>query len=150
MNKSQKITANIRSFLGHTGFYFTVIVMVFNTVLSIVFPSGDKVIISSTFNWIFLFSAIFALCDFVMQIKFIESYAAKVAVHFILVTIDFAVVMAWLSDRTRSAKSIVFAVIIFAACFFLVDVIRVIVHYARGKKANEKQEYRSIFSGEHK
>ena len=101
-------------------------------------------------NYILLFCAIFALCDFIMEIKFIESYFAKVAIHFMLVTIDFAVVIAWLSDRTRSAKTIVFAVIIFAVCFAIVDTVRVIVHNVKSKKSNEKQEYTSIFTNEQK
>ena len=146
----KKVTDNIKSFFGHLGIYFTVIVMALNFIISLVFPSGDAGITTSMFNWIFLFCIIFALCDFVMKINFIESYIAKIAIHFILVTIDFAVVIAWLSDRTRSAKSIVFATIIFAACFFIVDVVRVIVHSAKHKKTNEKQEYQSLFTNEQK
>jgi hypothetical protein len=85
-----------------------------------------------------------------MNIKFIESFIAKVAIHFVLVTIDFAVVIAWLSDPTRSSKNIVFAVIVFALCFAIVDVIRIIIHSAKSKKSNEKKEYSSLFTSEQK
>ena len=149
MNKKQ-VVSYIRSFLGHTGFYFALIVAVCNIIISIAFPTGDMGINTIMSNYILLFCAIFALCDFIMEIKFIESYFAKVAIHFMLVTIDFAVVIAWLSDRTRSAKTIVFAVIIFAVCFAIVDTVRVIVHNVKSKKSNEKQEYTSIFTNEHK
>ncbi len=149
MNKN-KVISSIRSFLGHTGFYFTLITTIYNVIISIVFPEGNVGINTIMSNYILLFCAIFALCDFIMLIKFIESYAAKIAIHFVLVTIDFAVVIAWLSDRTRTAKNIVFAVIIFALCFAIVDAVRIIVYYAKNKKRNEKQEYTSLFTGEQK
>ena len=145
-----KIISYIRSFLGHTGFYFTLITAVCNFIIALVFPTGDMGINTIMSNYILLFCAIFALCDFVMNIKFIESFIAKVAIHFVLVTIDFAVVIAWLSDPTRSSKNIVFAVIVFALCFAIVDVIRIIVYSAKNKKSNEKQEYSSLFTGEQK
>ncbi|MBE6654482.1 MAG: DUF3021 domain-containing protein [Ruminococcaceae bacterium] len=149
MNKKQ-IASYIRSFLGHAGFYFALIVTVCNIIISIAFPTGDMGINTIMSNYIMLFCAIFALCDFVMEIKFIESYLAKVAIHFVLVTIDFAVVIAWLSSPARSAKTVVFAVLIFAVCFAVVDAVRVIIHYATSKKKNEKQEYTSLFTGEQK
>ncbi len=150
MNRSQKIKENIRTFLGRTGFYFTIVTVLINTVLSIAFPSGDKAVLPSTFIWFFLFSAIFSLCDFIFQANFIESYAAKAVIHFVLVTMDFAIVMAWLTDRSRSMKSIVFAVLIFAVFFLAVDIIRAVIHYAVNKKANANKEYSSVFSDEHK
>ena len=148
--KKNKIISYIRSFLGHTGFYFTLITAVCNTVIALAFPTGDMGINTIMSNYILLFCAIFALCDFIMMIKFIESFAAKVAIHYVLVTIDFAVVIAWLSDTSRSAKTIVFAVLIFAVCFAIVDAVRLIVYYAKSKKNNEKQEYTSLFTSEQK
>ncbi len=149
MNKKQ-VVSYIRSFLGHAGFYFALIVTVCNIIISLAFPTGDMGINTIMSNYIMLFCAIFALCDFVMEVKFIESYFAKIAIHFVLVTIDFAVVIAWLSNPARSPKTIVFAVIIFAVCFAIVDAVRVAVYYAKSKKKNENQEYTSLFTGEQK
>ncbi len=146
MNNSNKVTAYIKSFLGHMGVYFTAIVMALNIVFKMIFPSNDVGINTSMSFYIFLFCVIAALCDFVMNIKFIPSFVARLAIHFVLLTIDFAVVLAWLTDRTRSTKTIIFVVAVFAICLLIVDVVRVIVHSVKNKKNNEAQEYKTMFS----
>lgn len=146
MNNSNKVTAYIKSFLGHTGVYFTAVVMALNIVFKMIFPSNDVGINTSMSFYIFLFCVIAALCDLVMNIKFIPSFVAKLAIHFVLLTIDFAVVLAWLTDRTRSTKTIIFVVAVFAICLFIVDVVRVIVYNVKNKKSNEAQEYKTMFS----
>lgn len=146
MNNSKQITAYIKSFFGHMGVYFTAIVMVLNTAFKMIFPSNDVGINTSMSFYIFLFCVIAALCDFIMNIKFIPSFVARLAIHFVLLTIDFAVVLVWLTDRTRSTKTVIFVVAVFAICLFIVDAVRVIVYNVKKRESNAAQEYKTMFS----
>lgn len=147
MKKSEKIFAAAKSFLGHTGFYFTLIVMAFNIMLTSAFPDGNKVFETAMFGWILLFSAVYALSNFVLDIKFIDSYLAKLSIHYVLVVLDFAVVMAWLSGAAASSKSKVFVIIAFAFVYLIVEILRAVLTGAKRKETNEKEEYQSLFSG---
>jgi hypothetical protein len=146
MKKSEKIFSAVKSFLGHTGFYFTLIVMAFNTLLTVSFPNGSKVFETAMFGWILLFSAVYALSNFVLDIKFIDSYLAKISIHYVLVVLDFAVVMAWLSGAAPSSKNKVFVIIAFAFVYLIVEIVRAVFHNMTHRKNNEKEEYQSLFS----
>ena len=141
-----KFFSKVKSFLGHTGFYFTLIVMLFNAFITIAYPAGNKILDTAYFWYILLFSAIYALCNFVLEIKFIESYLAKLCVHFILIVLDFAVVIAWLSGAAASEKTTVLVSIAFAFFYLIVEGVRAAIHYSRNKKKNEKTEYTPLFS----
>ena len=145
-----KFFAKFKSFLGHMGFYFTFIVMIFNAFITIAYPEGNKVFETKYFWHILLFSAIYALCNFVLDIKFIESYLAKLSVHFILIVLDFAVVIAYLSGAANSPKTTVLVTIFFAFFYFVVEAVRAAIYFSRHKKKNEETEYQSLFSGETK
>ena len=147
MQTFAKIFSKIKTFLGHTGFYFTLIVMIFNTFITIAYPNGNNVFETKYFWHILLFSAIYALCNFVLDIKFIESYLAKLSVHFVLVVIDFAVVIAWLSGAATSEKTTLFVSLAFAFFYLIVEAVRAAFHFALNKKKNEEQTYQSLFSG---
>lgn len=147
MQTFMKFFAKFKSFLGHTGFYFTFIVMMFNAFLTIAYPEGNKVFETKMFWWILLFSAVYALCNFVLDIKFIESYLAKLSVHFILVVLDFAVVIGWLSGAAASEKTTVFVTIAFAFVYIIIEAVRGAFHFALHRKKNEEETYQSLFSG---
>jgi hypothetical protein len=141
-----KFFAKLKSFLGHTGFYFTLIVMIFNTFITIAYPTGNKVFETKYFWHILLFSAIYALCNFVLDIKFVESYLAKLSVHFILVVLDFGVVIGWLSGAAASQKSSIFVTLAFAFVYLIVEAVRAAVYFSTHKKKNEETEYKNLFS----
>ena len=141
-----KFFAKLKSFLGHTGFYFTLIVMIFNTFITIAYPTGNKVFETKYFWHILLFSAIYALCNFVLDIKFVESYLAKLSVHFILVVLDFGVVIGWLSGAAASQKSSIFVTLAFAFIYHIVEAVRAAVYFSTHKKKNEETEYKNLFS----
>ena len=141
-----KFFGKLKSFLGHTGFYFTLIVMMFNTFITIFYPNGNKIFETKYFGHILLFSAIYALCNFVLDIKFIESYLAKLAVHFVLIVFDFAIVIGWLSGAASSSKTTIFVTLAFAFFFFVVEAVRAIVYFSTHKKKNEEVEYQNLFS----
>lgn len=145
MKKSQKLLSAFRSFLGHMGIYFTVIVMFFNIMLSVLYPNEERIFNTSMFGFILLFSAIFALCDFIMNVKFIESYLAKLSIHLVLTTMDFAVVLAWLSGAASSPRTAIFAVIFYIVAYVIVAAIRIAVHFGAAKKENEKKDYQKLF-----
>ena len=147
MQTFTKIFSKFKSFLGHTGFYFALIVMIFNTFITIAYPNGNKVFETKYFWYILLFSAIYALCNFVLDIRFIESYLAKLSVHFILIVLDFAVVIGHLSGAASSPKTTVFVSLAFAFFYLIVEAVRAAFHYAANKKTNEEKEYTSLFSG---
>ena len=142
-----KFFAKFKSFLGHTGFYFTLIVMIFNISLTLAFPEGTKVFETKYFWHILLFSAIYALCNFIFDITFIESYLAKLSVHFILIVLDFAVVIAWLSGAASSDRTSIFVTIAFAFVYFIIEAIRAAIYYATHRKKNEEENYQTLFSG---
>lgn len=147
MQTFTKIFSKIKNFLGHTGFYFTLIVMIFNSFITIAYPNGNKVFKTEYFWYILLFSAIYALCNFVLDIKFIESYIAKLSVHFILIVLDFAVVIGYLSGAAESSKTTVFVSLAFAFFYLIVDGVRAAFHYSFHKKKNAEEEYTTLFSG---
>ena len=145
MKKSQNLLSAFRSFLGHMGIYFTVIVMFFNIMLASLYPNEERIFNTSMFGFILLFSAIFALCDFIMNVKFIESYLAKLSIHLVLPTIDFAVVLAWLSGAASSPRTAIFAVIFYIVAYVIVAAVRIAVHFGAAKKENEKKDYQKLF-----
>ena len=147
MQTFTKIFSKIKNFLGHTGFYFTLIVMIFNSFITIAYPNGTKVFKTEYFWYILLFSAIYALCNFVLDIKFIESYIAKLSVHFILIVLDFAVVIGYLSGAAESSKTTVFVSLAFAFFYLIVEGVRAAFHYSFHKKKNAEEEYTTLFSG---
>lgn len=146
MQTFMKVFSKIKAFLGHTGFYFTFIVMIFNTFISLLYPAGNKLFETKYFWYILTFSAVYALCNFVLDIKFIESYLAKLSIHFILIVLDFAIVIGWLSGAASSQKTMVFVTLAFAFVYFIVEAVRAGVHFALHKKKNEEQTYQSLFS----
>ncbi len=150
MQTFTKIFSKFKSFLGHTGFYFTLIVIMFNALLTVAFPNGSKVFDTKYFWSILLFSAIYALCNFVLDIKFIESYLAKLSVHFILIVFDFAIVIGWLSGAASTPKTTVFVSLAFAFFYFIVEIVRAAFYFASRKKKNEETAYQNLFSGESK
>ena len=141
-----KFFGKVKSFLGHMGFYFTLIVMMFNTFISIVYPNGNKIFETKYFGHILLFSAIYALCNFVLDIKFIESYLAKLALHFVLIVFDFAIVIGWLSGAASSGKTTIFVTLAFAFFYLIVEAVRAAVYFSTHKKKNETVEYKNLFS----
>ena len=147
MQTFMKIFSKIKAFLGHTGFYFTLIVMIFNAFLTFAAPNGNKVFKTEMFWSILLFSAIYALCNFVLDIKFIESYLAKLSVHFILIVLDFGVVIGWLSGAASSQKTTVFVTLAFSFFYLIVEAVRAAFHFSLHKKKNEEETYKSLFSG---
>lgn len=146
MKTAEKIFSFVKSFLGHAGFYFTLVVMAFNTFLTVNYPEGNKVFETKMFWWILLFSAIYSLCNFVLKIKFIESYIAKLAIHYVLIVLDFSLVMAYCSGAASSSKGMVFVIIAFAFAYLLVEVVRGIIYSAAHKKKNEEKEYQTLFT----
>ena len=147
MQTFMKFFSKFKSFLGHTGFYFTLIVMIFNAFITIAYPEGNKVFATQYFWYILLFAAVYALCNFVLDIKFIESYLAKLAVHFILIILDFAIVIGWLSGAASSPKTVVFVTLAFAFFYLIVEAVRAAFHFALHKQKNEEKEYTSLFPG---
>ena len=113
--------------------------------LSVLYPNEERIFNTSMFGFILLFSAIFALCDFIMNVKFIESYLAKLSIHLVLTTIDFAVVLAWLSGAASSPRTAIFAVIFYIVAYVIVAAVRIAVHFGAAKKENEKKDYQKLF-----
>ena len=146
MKTAEKIFSFIKAFLGHTGFYFTLVVMVFNIFIAVNYPYGNKVFETKMFGWILLFSAIYALCNFVLDFKFIESYIAKLAIHYVLIVLDFALVMAYGSGASSSSKGMVFVIIAFAFAYLIVEAVRGVIYSVTHKKKNEEEEYSSLFT----
>ena len=147
MKTAEKIFSAVKAFLGHTVFCFTLIVMALTVSLAITYPDGTKIIDTSTFGWILLFSAGYALCSFVFDINFIDSYLAKLSIHYVLVVLDFAIVMGWLSGVAKTSKQTLFVTIAFAFVYIIVEAVRAGIHFALHKKKNEEQAYQSLFSG---
>ncbi len=145
MTKKQQFIGAARSFLGHTGVYFTVIVMFFNVMLKIMYPEGEKVFNTAMFGAILLFSAIFALCDFIMNVKFIESYAAKLAIHMVLTAVDFVLVLVLMSGAASSAKTAVVAAVLYIVAYIIVAAVKLIIRAVKNKKENENKGYENLF-----
>ncbi len=146
MKTAEKIFSFVKSFLGHAGFYFTLVVMVFNTFITVTYPDGNKVFETKMFWWILLFSAIYSLCNFIFKMKFIESYIAKLAIHYVLIVLDFALVMAYGSGAASSPKGMVFVIIAFAFVYLLVEIVRGVFHNIVYKKKNEEKDYQTLFT----
>ena len=147
MKKSEKIISVIKNLLGHTGFYFTLIVMFLIVSLKVAFPAGNKVVETNTYGWILLFAAIYAACNFVLKIKFIDSYIAKLSIHYVLIVLDFAIVMAWLSGVASNSKQILFVTIAFAFVYIVIEAIRAAFYFKTHRKSNEEENYQTLFSG---
>ena len=143
MQTFAKIFSKIKSFFGHMGFYFVLIVMTVNAFITIAYPNGGKVFNTDYFWYILLFSAIYALCNFVLEIKFIESYLAKLSVHFILIVADAAISIGCVAE---SSKTTVFVTIAFAFFYLIVEGVRAAFYFATHKKKNETTEYTPLFS----
>ncbi len=148
MKTAEKIFSFVKTFLGHAGFYFTFTVMAFAVFLTVTYPDGNKIFETKMFWWILLFSALYSLCNFVLKIKFIESYIAKLAIHYVLVVLDFALVMAYGSGAASSPKGMVFVIIAFAFAYLCVEVVRGFIHSAFTKKKNEETEYKTLFTSQ--
>lgn len=147
MKTTEKIFSAVKAFLGHTGFCFTFIVMALTISLAVTYPDETKFIDTSTYGWILLFSAGYAICNFVFNIKFIDSYLAKLSIHYVLVVLDFAIVIAWLSGISNGSKQTLFVTIAFAFVYVIVEAVRAGIHFALHKKKNEEETYQSLFSG---
>jgi hypothetical protein len=136
-----------KKFFGHMGFCFMTIIVLLLTTLVIAFPGGGKVMDTGTYVYLLLFSALHALCVFIFDIKFIESYLAKLSIHYICVVIDFAVTVAWGTGLATGAKQMLFITIVFAFVYLIIEAVRAAFHFATNKKSNEEEEYTSLFSG---
>lgn len=146
MKTAEKIFSFIKKFLGYTGFYFTVVVMAFNAFLTLGDTYGNKVFKTEMFWWILLFSAVYALCNFILDCKFIESYFARIAIHYVLIVLDFALVMAYGSGAASSSKGMVLVIIAFAFAYLVVEAVRGVIYGVTHKKKNEKEEYSTLFT----
>ena len=146
MKTAEKIFSFIKKFLGHTGFYFTLVVVAFNAFLTLGDQYGNKVFKTEMFWWILLFSAVYALCNFILDCKFIESYFARIAIHYVLIVLDFALVMAYGSGAASSSKGMVLVIIAFAFAYLVVEAVRGTVYGITHKKKNEEEEYSTLFT----
>lgn len=114
MKTFEKIVHYLRSYVGHLGVYFTVTVLLINT-----FSGKDRMFSPDYFGIAVLFAALLALCDFILDIKFIPSLLAKSALHAVFATLSFVVAFALaagiIENSTAFVASTVFLVIDVAA-----------------------------------
>ena len=108
----EKIVALLRSYVGHLGVYFTVTVLLINTL------GGKGRMFSPEYLGIaVLFAALLALCDFILDIKFTPSLLAKSALHAVFATLSFVIAFALASGIIESSTAFVASTV-----FFLIDV----------------------------
>ena len=130
----QKIVCVIRSYIGHMGAYFLLTV----SALSILGSVQGRTFAPADFGIATLFSALLALCDFILAAKFIPSLLAKSAIHAVLATASFVISFVLVAGRLQSSTAFVISVVFFV---FVAIVLAVRAAYISAvRRANEKEE----------
>ena len=139
----KKFISFLKSYIGHTGAYFMISVLVFSIAAAI--------LNSSTVNipliWAALtFGLLVAFCDLLFVIPLIRSYIVNVVLHGILTIASFAISFIWISGLIERGRTGLFGVFFFAILYIILAVIRCVYHFSTEKKENEKQVYTSLYT----
>ncbi len=139
----KKFTSILSSYLGHVGFYFLLVMLIFAFVALATFSATvNLVLIWSAL----LFSALLALWDFAFKLKFLGAYAVKLILHTILTVLSFALSFVWVSGVIESGKSAVWSILIFSIFMIFIAGIRSVFHVMASKKENESKTYDYLYT----
>ena len=137
----KKFVSILGSYLGHTGVYFMLVMLVFGFV-SLATASGS---VSLVLIWTaLLFAGLTALCDFLFRIASMSLFV-KILLHGILTTASFALAVG-VAGVLERGKTLVFGVILFVVCYAVAAVIGSAVYIAMEKKEANKQGYQNLYA----
>ena len=139
----KKFVSLASSYLGHVGFYFLSVILVFSF---IALATG-----SATFNLVLvwstlLFAALLGLSDGVFALKFLGSYLLKAFIHVVLAIASFAISFIAVSGVIEAGSTAVMGVLLFAVLMVIITAIRCAFHYVGAKKENESKAYNYLYT----
>jgi len=139
----KKFVSIASSYLGHVGFYFLLVILVFSFIA--------LAAASATFNLVLvwsalLFSALLGLFDGVYSLKFLGSYLLKAFLHVVFATASFAISFIAVSGVIEAGSTAVVGVLLFAVLMIIITAIRCTFHYVGAKKENENKAYDYLYT----
>lgn len=144
MGESMKKFISIASsYLGHLGFYFLLVMLVFSF---IALATGSATVNLPLVWTALMFAALLGLADGVFALKFLGSYFLKAFIHVVLAIASFAIAFIAVSGVIESGRTAVVGVLFFAVLMLLITSVRCVIYYAVAKKANEKKTYDYLYT----
>jgi hypothetical protein len=139
----KKFVSIVSSYLGHVGFYFLLVILVFSFIA--------LAAASATFNLVLvwsalLFSALLGLSDGLYALKFLGSYLLKAFLHVIFATASFAISFIAVSGVIEAGSTAVVGVLLFAVLMVIITAIRCVFYYVGSKKENENKAYDYLYT----
>ncbi len=139
----KKFVSIASAYLGHVGFYFLAVVLVFALIaLATASATVNLVLIWSAL----LFAALLALADGVYALKFLGSYLLKAFIHTVLAVAAFALSFVAVSGVIQSGSTAVMGVLLFAVLMVVITAVRCVCHYVGYKKQNENKAYDYLYT----
>jgi hypothetical protein len=157
-NKMKKVSALVKSYLGHAGVYFMFTLLPFwlfaylDWYIAYIDPNktDPAKVVSMALIWsALLFGALVAFCEFIFEIRWLRSYMVKTFLHGISTIASFSIAFIWTtrsSNTIERGKTAVYGVLFFSVLYIILASIRCAYHFATKKKKNEKQAYDSIYT----
>lgn len=139
----KKFISIASSYLGHVGFYFLLVILVFSFIA--------LATASATFNLVLvwsalLFAALLGLSDGVFALKFLGSYFLKAVIHVVLAVASFAISFVAASGVIETGSTAVMGVLLFAVLMAVITAIRCVIYYLGSKKENESKAYDYLYT----
>lgn len=147
MEGFKKFCTFIRGLVGRAGAYFMFIFLFFAFFAKAVLKLDSFAYDTEFFGGTLLFSFILALVYLVLDMKIISSLAARIAIHYVLSTADFALVLCYLSGAAQNGKQILILTIFFTVLYALVMTAFYVLRSLFLKHENSGKAYQSQFTG---
>ena len=139
----KKFISIASSYLGHVGFYFLAVIVVFASIAAVAASTTFNIVLVWT---ALLFAALLGIADGVFALKFLGSYLVKATLHAVLAIVAFAISFVGGSGVIEGGKTAVMGVLLFSALMVLITVIRCVLYYATAKKENENKSYQYLYT----
>lgn len=137
-----------REIIGKAGTYFTLIVFLFSSIVSITLKSGANFRIETGFlAYALVFSLFLAADDLILKIEKIQSFAIKVVMHYTLAVTDFVVFMCLLPGVSSSGRQTIILTIVFTLAYVIIMTVYCVLRAIVAKKAENEKDYAPKFSG---
>lgn len=147
MKKTEKIFGVISRLISKTGTYFMFMFIFMTLFAKLLFPEQTIMYNTSLFAYAMLFCFLLSATDFILGIKALGIFFARVAIHFVLALAEFIAVFCYLSGYAGSGKQVVFLSLFFTLVYAVVMTIYAVIRAARLRRENKDKEYKSEFSG---
>lgn len=147
MDNLKKIYKFSRGIVGKAGAYFMFIFIFFSVFAKAILKLDGFSYDSAFFGGTVLFSFVMAFIDLTLDFKTISSFTARVAIHYVLATADFALVLCYISGAARGGRQILAMTIFFTVVYAVIMTIVCIFRAVCNKRENKEKSYRAQFTG---